>query len=515
MNITTSDIPQADKLEKVIKTVEVVFGGAKTDTEIAKELEFTERQARYYRHAAEILGYITNERNYAITTSEGNILVNLNDKERIIDLAKAVKNNSFFISVIRLFEKSSSGITEVEIGEYIAQISGADSQSTIPRRVKTVISWLEYLSIIIDEGENYKLNELPEIENEQRESIYPTNYKKEIDIVEERFTVFELLRKINQKKIDMNPEFQRNEVWKPIQRSQFIESILLNIPLPPLYFRQDLDGKYVIVDGLQRTSTLEKFIDKNNAGHFALTGLEALPNLNGCVFEKLKGDERTRIEDKVLLIYVLKPNVPMTVVYDIFNRINTGGTMLERQEIRNCIFIGASTKLLKELSDTTEFKNAIGYGIASTRMKDREAILRYLAFRIFDYELDYKNSLDEILEKSMRRINKMISSEIEQLKRDFLRVMILTYDFFKDRNFRLPTSNSRGRINIAILESVSHFFASKDDNYLKINKNKIIDNYFKKLLTNREYFEAVRFSTGSSSNVKQRFRLANKILGDV
>ena len=93
--------------------------------------------------------------------------------------------------------------------------------------------------------------------------------------------------------------------------------------------------------------------------------------------------------------------------------------------------------------------------------------------------------------------------------------MILTYDFFKDRNFRLPTSNSRGRINIAILESVSHFFASKDDNYLKINKNKIIDNYFKKLLTNREYFEAVRFSTGSSSNVKQRFRLANKILGDV
>ena len=74
----------------------------------------------------------------------------------------------------------------------------------------------------------------------------------------------------------MDPEFQRNLVWKPQQMSTFIESIILNVPLPPFYFKKDLDGRFIIVDGLQRTSTLQRFINNE----FSLQGLNALPNLN-------------------------------------------------------------------------------------------------------------------------------------------------------------------------------------------------------------------------------------------
>ena len=130
------------------------------------------------------------------------------------------------------------------------------------------------------------------------------------------------------------------------------------------------------------------------------------------------------------------PSVPLAVVYDIFNRINTGGTQLNRQEIRNCIFIGESTKLLKQLSSKDYFKAAIGNGISSKRMKDQEAILRYLAFKIFDYKKDYKGDMSDFLENAMRKLNLMDKSQIDTYAKDFQEVMKLTYDFFGENNFR-------------------------------------------------------------------------------
>ena len=84
---------------------------------------------------------------------------------------------------------------------------------------------------------------------------------------------------------------------------------------------------------------------------------------------------QSKFEDKKLTVFVLKPSTPMVVIYDLFNRINTGGTQLNRQEVRNCIFIGKSTQLLKELSGQDYFKLAINEGVKDTRMKDREVVL--------------------------------------------------------------------------------------------------------------------------------------------
>jgi hypothetical protein len=344
--------------------------------------------------------------------------------------------------------------------------------------------------------------------------LYPYDpTQADIDIREDPQTVFELMRKYDNKKLIIDPDFQRNLVWTLEKKSKFIESVILNFPLPPLYVNQTVDGKYIIVDGLQRTSTLHEFVNDE----FNLTGLEALTDLNGYNFSELKelpGDYQTRIEDKKLYIYIIRPSVPAKVVYDIFNRINTGGTNLERQEVRNCIFSGKSTKLLKELSEKDYFKRAIDYGISPRRMKDREVILRYLAFKIFDYETEYQGELSEFVENAMKKINLMTDDKIDILKNDFMRVMDLSFEFFGRRNFRLPAAERRGRINIAIFESVCYFFSIKSDDFLQKNKKTIQDN-FDKLLQNPEYVDAIRYATSSKAKVITRFKLAQELLGDV
>ena len=341
-------------------------------------------------------------------------------------------------------------------------------------------------------------------------SLYPYDMPEEVDIGNAEFSVFEWLRKLEKNQLEINPEFQRHLVWSDKQKCRFIESVLLNIPLPPIYVNEDTSGKFIIVDGLQRTTTLRDF----TASEFRLKHLEVLKNLNGKSFQDLDFKLQAKIEDKQLRIYIIKPKVPISMVYDIFNRINTGGTQLNRQEIRNCIFIGKSTRLLKELSEQDFFKEAIDFGISSKRMKDREAILRFFAFHIFDYSLDYKVDMDEFLGNTMKAINQMDDEDIELLKTEFERVMRQTLDFFGKRNFRLPTTNSKGRINIALMESVGKFFAHKEDDFLEKNKDKILQNY-DRLLADQAFQESISLATGDRQRVRARFELVEEILGDV
>jgi uncharacterized protein with ParB-like and HNH nuclease domain len=374
-------------------------------------------------------------------------------------------------------------------------------------------------NILIDrENDVIRLDEdTPEDQDEG--GLYPYDPTKEdIDIREDPQTVFELIRKINQDKIIINPDFQRNVVWKHEQKSQFIESVILNYPLPPWYVNQTVEGKYIVVDGLQRTSTLYGFVNDE----FELKGLKALTKLNGCKFSDLadlEGDYQTKIEDKKLTLYIIKPSVSFEIIIDIFKRINTGGTQLNQQEVRNCIFSGKSTELLKKLSEKDYFKEAIDGGISSDRMKDREAVLRYLAFKIFDYEKDYFGDMSDFLERAMKKLNQMDDESIEILKKDFERVMKSTINFFGKHNFRLFTTDKngnrqRGRINIALMESVAYFFSIQNDQLLVLHQDQIKSN-FDRLLENTDYLDAIRSGTSGKIKVITRFTLAQKILGDV
>jgi uncharacterized protein with ParB-like and HNH nuclease domain len=371
-----------------------------------------------------------------------------------------------------------------------------------------------------ENNENSELIETSEdAEDEGESELYPydpTQSDSDIDIREVYLSVFELVRRHNEGRLIVDPEFQRNPlVWKQEQRSQFIESTILDFPLPPFYVNETRDGKYIIVDGLQRTTALHQFVNNK----FSLQGLEALQHLNGKFFDDLKkmsGAYQTKIEDRRLTLHVLRPSVPTEIIYDIFKRINTGGTQLNRQEMRNCIFIGKATRLLNELAKSELFKKVIDNSISSDRMRDKEFVLRYLSFQLLDYDKNYEGHISPFVEKAMRKMNKMSDEEIDQLKANFYRVMQLTDDFFGNRNFRVPLEGktTRGRINVAVLESVGYFFAKQSDEFLQHHKPTIVGN-FGRLLKDEEFLISVQKNTNGKNRVKTRFELAQQILGDI
>lgn len=338
--------------------------------------------------------------------------------------------------------------------------------------------------------------------------IYPydPNYSS-IQIEDIPFTVFEYLRQLEKGKIIIQPEFQRKQVWKPVQKSKFIESIILNFPLPPIYLNETKDNKYVVIDGLQRTTALYQFFKSG----FKLTGLEALPKYNGETFDKLSEQIQSKLENKRLTVFALKPSTPSVVIYDLFNRINTGGTQLNRQEVRNCIFIGKSTRLLKDLSEQKYFKDAIGNGVSGMRMKDREVILRYIAFRWSDFMKEYTGDMSAFVEEAMRKINQMDEKTILEIKDDFKRVMTISFKIWGGDNFRIPTEKTRGVINTAVLESVCYFISSYSNDFINKNKLAIKQNY-STLINNDKYRYSVMRATGNKNSVHERFRIAKEIL---
>lgn len=330
---------------------------------------------------------------------------------------------------------------------------------------------------------------------------------KDIEIAESPFSIFEYLRQLEKGKITIQPDFQRNQVWTPKQKSKFIESIILNFPLPPIYLNETKSSTYIVIDGLQRTTALQEYYE----GKYKLTGIEALPKYNDDKFEDLPENLKSKFENKKLNIFILKPSTPMVVIYDLFNRINTGGTQLNRQEVRNCIFIGKSTQLLKELAEEEYFKDAIDRGVSGKRMKDREVILRYLAFRWFDYQNEYVGNMSDFVEIAMRKINQMDDTSISKMKKDFRRVMEQSFSIWGNKNFRIPTDSTRGTINMAVLESVCNYLSLKEGDFIEKNKNIIRGNY-SKLITNKTYFEAVSKATGNKGKVLDRFKIAHEIL---
>ena len=348
---------------------------------------------------------------------------------------------------------------------------------------------------------------------EEEGGLYPYDPTKEdIDVREEPQTVYELvIRKWDKGLIKIDPEFQRNFVWKRSEMSQFVESIILNFPIPPLYLNQNIKGELIVVDGRQRLTTLRKFL-KNE---FKLEGLNVLRNLNGKTFDdlgELGNGLQAKIEDKKMLVFLIKPSVSLKVVYDIFYRINTGGTQLARQEIRHSFFQGKSTELLKKLSEKTYFKEAIGNGINPDRMKDREAVLRCLAFRVLP--IDSYITMSSFVEKAMVKINNMDDIQIETIDRDFERAMKWSYNIFKEKNFRIPTKQSRGTINMAVMESLISFLSNKTDEFIERNQNIIRTNFDEHLIKESEYINAVQFSTGDKRRVLNRFGLTNEILSE-
>ncbi len=330
---------------------------------------------------------------------------------------------------------------------------------------------------IYDELENLESDEdgilSPINKNDQ---VYP---QASIKTAREQYPIFQLKRKYDNKVLILDPDFQREGVWGKKQNIEIIESVLMGLPLPNFYFDETKDGKFVVIDGRQRLSAFFSYLEDG----FALENLRILPNLNGLMFSELEPKLQANLEDFQLTTQVIKPPTPDRIKFDIFDRVNRGGTVLNNQEMRNALYQGESTKLLKELSTNKMFLRSTDRSVNSKRMKDRYIILRALSFFALKqgilkdengHPIEYRNDMDEFLGKSMECINRSNETFRKGLEDFFEKTMINNYIIFEQNAFRLfPQGKTKRPINIIMFEAFSYLFAHFSKEQCQINKDKI------------------------------------------
>ena len=377
------------------------------------------------------------------------------------------------------------------------------------------------------EGEETLNAENIEVEGEETlnaENIDGDYPIKEIKINKDRISIFDIKRKLDNPergKIILHPDFQRNDDrWKPRQKSELIESILMGIPIPVIYMIQgerispNDEPKRQVIDGLQRLSCIKNFLDNK----FALTNLKIMPNINSKKFLDLEPAMQNRIEDYQIEIYTILPPVPERVKLDIFNRINRGGTILNNQEMRNAMYSGTSTKIINKMSELDSFKNLFKNKINTTAMKDKYLILRFFAFYLLKtgrlYPIEYKNSIDDFLAEAMQFINKNREEDYNDVVTNFNKAMQNILDKYDDTIFRFENKEQENRkrpINMALFECITYLFVRAIQDNIKLDIKKI------KLLKKDKFDDPSKFTFGvdSVANVNFRFDEVEKLLKEI
>ncbi|MFI0235195.1 DUF262 domain-containing protein [Streptomyces sp. NPDC016845] len=354
-----------------------------------------------------------------------------------------------------------------------------------------------------------------EVEDAPPEIARPWN-PEQIRVNTKQFSLRNALDMIEDGSLELAPDFQRGRVWKPVQKSRLIESVLLQIPLPAFYFAEDTDGLMRVVDGLQRLSTIHDFVRGGDTYGFPLKGLEYLQGaVEGKRFEDLPAPWKRRIYNTQIVTNVIDPTTPTDVMYDIFKRINTGGTPLNAQEIRHCMSKESSRNILRDMTSTEEFNAATNNMGGHIRMNDREMALRFAAFWLMGTEGYAKYAaMDPFLQRTTTLLDSVDEpdSRIQELMSAFRTAMTNARLVFGDQAFRKWPLESTGRnpINRALFEAWSITLAKYETADLKRRREAIVDAARFLMTNDYQYLEAITSSTGDVRRVMLRFDVTGR-----
>ena len=204
-------------------------------------------------------------------------------------------------------------------------------------------------------------------------------------------------------------------------------------------------------------------------------------------------------------------------MFNIFRRINTGGMMLNGQEIRHALNPGPVREFLKNLAETEEFLNATDRSISKTRMADRDCVLRFLAFYLDHWENYADNDVDGYLNFAMERLNGMTDKEREDVALVFRKAMQSAADIFGNLAFRkaLHPDGRRPPINKALFGAWSVGLARRSqENIDKIirNRAKVKEKFMSLLRDDKEFETAISYATGTPKRVQKQFQAIDKLI---
>lgn len=309
------------------------------------------------------------------------------------------------------------------------------------------------------------------------------------------------------KPLSERPDFQRKYVWNDNLASRLIESILLNIPIPPCYLSQNEDYELDVIDGQQRLYSLFRFIENQ----LKLTSLEVIKELNGLRFHEIDHKLQRQIKTHTIRCVLITNESHPEVKFDVFERLNTNTAPLNAQELRNCIYRGSLNTLIKELSTDKNWLRILGKKMPDPRMRDEELILRFFAFKtkgIENYKTPQKHWLNEVA-KEGRRIS---FEETNRLREDWNRAIENSLIWFGEKScFRRPGAKV---INRALFDLVMDFAEKNSRESAQLIKERFLNQY-ERIISNEEFQDLISRAVDHTSRTRRRFALWNSAMNDM
>lgn len=249
--------------------------------------------------------------------------------------------------------------------------------------------------------------------------------KRKVDFDSYDITVKELIS-MSGELINVAPEYQRQFRWDQERQSTFIESVLLGIPVPSLFTAANADGTWELIDGVQRLNTLIHFAAEENIRRsfglgppLVLNGLRKLSDYNGLTFARLPQPAQLQFLLKPLKVTTISDKSDLTVRFDLFERLNTGGVLLTKQEIRACIYRGEFNDFLREMAQLSQFRKVVKL----PRNKESDGTREEYVLRFFAYRDGYKTFEHLVVEFLNRYMEKAARSfEYEKNRESFIEV---------------------------------------------------------------------------------------------
>jgi hypothetical protein len=334
-----------------------------------------------------------------------------------------------------------------------------------------------------------------------------------------------------EKWVNLRPEYQRRLVWSRKKKSLFIESLLMNIPIPPIFLYETDLNRYEVMDGQQRLNAILEFY----GGDLVLTGLETWSVLNGLRYNQCppriqRGLDRRRISANVLVAENIDPRQADFIRRTVFERLNTGGMQLNAQELRNSLYTGSFNDLLIELAGTRLFDEIWGIppyedhyrkneGFISadladndlfSRMSDCEIVLRFFAFR--DHRR-IKGSVRRILDDYMRDHRSLPKSQIDGLRAAFLSRLETAHEIFGNKTFQVRDAKGKWRMSRPLFDAVMVSIDKLQDHKRSMiaSKKRINEALIKKLRRGSVY-EIIVGKPNTAKAIKKRINIVYKLL---
>lgn len=343
-----------------------------------------------------------------------------------------------------------------------------------------------------------------------------------IDVVTRPMTVDLLLSRTETGMINLQPDFQRRwGVWDRKRQSRLIESLLLRIPLPVLYAAEDEDERWEIVDGIQRLSTIVRFIKPQviEERPLVLSGLEYLHDYEGKDFEGLSPRLKMRLREAELIVHLIRKGTSPEVKFNIFARINTGGLTLSAQELRHAITPGKARETLETWASLHSFLQATDRSVQPIRMDDRELVLRFLAFYLLGLESYKQPDMDGFLIAAMKAVNATTTERLAEAQFHFESALSTASAIFGTDAFRKRFSKDAGRmpINKAVFEALSVSLArlSHEDRAKLERSGEAARTAFIQLCHDRSFEDAISQGTGDIRKVNRRFSGVREMIDKV